>query len=158
MMAIISEARSATEIAQARTLFQEYAAETKLSLCFQNFAEELASLPGCYSAPEGRLLLAQCNGRVAGCAGLRLLEPGICEMKRLYVRPEFRGMKIGRALVEALIEAATAQGYRRMRLDTLPHLIPALELYRALGFREIAPYRNPNEGVLYLELNLSTTP
>ncbi len=159
MRPIISEARNDAEIAQVRALLEEYEAETKLSLCFQNFAEELASLPGCYAAPEGRLLIAQCDGQVAGCVAGRFLEPGVCEMKRLYVRPAFRKLKIGRALVVALIETAAAQGYRRMRLDTLPHLIRALELYRALGFREIAPYhRNPIEGVLYLELNLAGMP
>lgn len=142
-------------VRQARTLFEEYAASLGVDLCFQGFAEELATLPGAYTAPEGLLLLATHDREVAGCVALRRLEPGTCEMKRLYVRPAFRSLGIGRTLAGQLVREAKSMGYRRMRLDSLPSMIEARGLYRRLGFREITPYRdNPIDGVVFLELQL----
>ena len=132
----------------------EYAQSLGFSLCFQDFDKELANLPGDYSPPEGRLLLAEYQGELAGCVALHKLEADICEMKRLYVRPEFRKLKLGRTLAESLIAEARVIGYQRMRLDTVAPVMPtAVSLYRQLGFREIAAYRaNPIEGALYMEL------
>jgi len=147
---------SATRIAQARELFLEYANSLGFSLCFQNFDKELANLPGDYAPPTGRLLLAEYEGQLAGCVALHKLEREICEMKRLYIRPQFRGKKLGRALADRIIVEARQIGYRRMRLDTVePVMKDAVAMYRKLGFREIAPYTvNPIEGALYMELVL----
>jgi ribosomal protein S18 acetylase RimI-like enzyme len=156
----IAEAREACDIAIARGLFEEYAASLGIDLCFQGFAEELATLPGSYAPPHGRLLLARQGNEIAGCVALRRLEQEICELKRLYVRPAFRGRGVGRMLAEGITREARIAGYRRIRLDTLPTMVSALALYRQLGFREIPPYRsNPVEGVSFLELQLdrSTT-
>lgn len=140
---------------QIRFLFEEYAAELGIDLCFQNFAEELANLPGEYSPPAGRLLLATVDGRPAGCIAVRKFADSICEMKRLYVRPPYRSLKIGRALAETLIREARAIGYDRLRLDTLPSMKRAITLYESLGFKEIPPYRhNPIEGTKFMELSL----
>jgi ribosomal protein S18 acetylase RimI-like enzyme len=143
-------------IEQARALFLEYADSLGFSLCFQSFDEELKSLPGAYAAPSGRLLLALYEQQAAGCVALRNLEANICEMKRLYVRPAYRGKGLGRILVERVIAEARAIGYERMRLDTIASSMQeAVELYRRKGFQEIAPYRaNPIEGALYMELLL----
>jgi len=153
----MTQASSPAQIAQVRELFLEYAQSLGFSLCFQNFDQELAGLPGDYRPPEGRLLLAEYEGQVAGCVALHKLEPGICEMKRLYLRPAFRGKGLGRKLAEVILEEARSIGYERLRLDTVgPVMKDAVALYRALGFREIAPYRaNPMEGTLYLELSLN---
>ena len=148
-------AESKAQIRSARQLFEEYAAELNISLCFQNFSQELAELPGQYARPAGQLLLAEFDGRLAGCVALRKIEEGMCEMKRLFVRPEFRGHAIGRCLAEAIIAEARQIGYPAMRLDTLKKLKAALALYGSLGFQPIEPYyENPIENVVYLELKL----
>jgi ribosomal protein S18 acetylase RimI-like enzyme len=153
---VISQADSAAQIAQARELFLEYARSLGFSLCFQNFDQELAGLPGDYAPPSGRLLLAECNGQLAACVALHKLEADICEMKRLYLRPQFRGHGLGRALAERIITEAQQIGYHSMRLDTVePVMKDAVAMYRKLGFKEIAPYRsNPIAGAIYMELNL----
>jgi ribosomal protein S18 acetylase RimI-like enzyme len=152
----LKQAKSEEEIQQARQLFEEYAAWLGINLCFQNFDKELAELPGDYAPPTGRLFLATENNQTAGCAALRRIGDGICEMKRLYVRPEFRGMRLGRNLAERIIEAAREIGYLRMRLDTLPgKMDKAIAMYSSLGFRNIAPYyNNPVEGAAFMELVL----
>lgn len=143
-------------MAQARALFLEYAESLGMNLCFQNFDQELADLPGGYAPPDGRLLLAEQAGQLAGCVALHKWEDGICEMKRLYLRPAFRGKGLGRVLAETIIAEARQIGYQRMRLDTIePIMKDAVEMYRKLGFREIAAYRpNPIAGAMYMELQL----
>ena len=155
----IVQAETPEQIDAARELFLEYAKSLNFSLCFQSFDQELASLPGDYAPPAGRLLLAEINNQRAGCVALHRLADAICEMKRLYVRPEFRSQKIGRQLAEAVIAAARAAGYQRMRLDTVaPIMQRAVQLYRELGFYEISAYRpNPQQGTLYMELSLTGT-
>ena len=150
------QVESLAQIAQARELFQEYAQSLGVNLCFQNFEQELAGLPGHYAPPEGRLLLAEYEGLLAGCVALHKWESRICEMKRLYLRPPFRGRGFGRGLAEAIIAEARIIGYQRMRLDTIePIMKDAVEMYRKLGFREIEPYRpNPIAGAMYMELQL----
>jgi putative acetyltransferase len=152
----LSQAQSPTQIAQARELFLEYADSLGFSLCFQGFEQELAALPGDYAPPDGRLLIAEYRSALAGCVALHKLEAGICEMKRLYLRPQLRGRGVGRALAETVIAEARAIGYRKMRLDTVEPVMPnAVALYRRLGFAEIEPYRaNPIAGALYMELDL----
>ena len=147
---------SGKPLEQVRALFLEYAKSLGFSLCFQGFDEELRSLPGMYAPPRGRLLLDLQDLRPAGCVGLHDWGDGAAEMKRLYVRPEFRGRGLARALTLAALAEARAIGYRAVRLDTIGATMqPAIALYRELGFREIAPYReNPIPGVLYLELAL----
>jgi ribosomal protein S18 acetylase RimI-like enzyme len=150
------QATSPGQIAQARELFLEYAQSLGFSLCFQNFDKELAGLPSDYAPPDGRLLLAEFKGQVAGCVALHKLEAGICEMKRLYLRSQFRGKGLGRAIADRIIAEARTIGYQRMRLDTVePVMKDAVAMYRRIGFREIAPYcKNPIAGALYMELEL----
>lgn len=152
-----AQAETPADIDLAHTLFQEYAAGLGISLCFQNFDQELANLPGDYAPPSGRLLLARVGGEVAGCIALRKLDDDICEMKRLYLRPKFRGKGHGKKLVGAILTEAKQSGYSRMRLDTLPgRMEKAIDLYRSIGFKEIGPYYdNPSPDVLYMELALA---
>jgi putative acetyltransferase len=156
----IYQASTSDEIASARVLFTEYAQSLGFSLCFQGFDKELERLSGEYAPPEGRLFLAEHDGKIAGCIALKKVAiPNVssaCEMKRLYVRPEFRKYGVGRALAEKLIEEARKIGYQRMVLDTVPSKMPAaVALYRSLGFVERTPYYdNPLEDVLYMELDL----
>jgi putative acetyltransferase len=152
----IAPARTPAQIAQVRELFREYASSLGFSLCFQNFDQELAELPGDYELPDGRLLLALYEGELAGCVALHKLETRICEMKRLYLRPKFRAKGLGRVLADNIISEARRIGYRRMRLDTVePVMKDAVGMYRRLGFKEITAYRaNPMPGTLYMELEL----
>lgn len=153
----IVQAQSSADIDRARELFEEYAAWLGINLCFQNFEKELAELPGEYVPPTGRLFLAFDSDQVSGCVALRSLGEGTCEMKRLYVRPDFRGKGLGRELTQTVIDAAREIGYERMRLDTLPgRMDRAISMYRSLGFREIAAYyHNPVAGVTFMELSLT---
>jgi putative acetyltransferase len=152
----IIAAQSDLEIEQARELFREYEAWLEVDLCFQNFEKELAQLPGEYAPPAGRLLLAVAAEKTAGCVALRKIGEGTCEIKRLFLRPEFRGQGLGRQLAEAIIREATQVGYQRMRLDTLPpKMNDAIGLYHSLGFKEIEPYyHNPVPGAKFMELDL----
>lgn len=150
------QAESQPQLAQARELFLEYAQSLGFSLCFQNFDQELAQLPGDYAPAQGRLLLAEFDGQLAGCVALHKLDAEICEMKRLYLRPNFRGHGLGSSLANRIIAEAREIGYQRMRLDTVePVMKEAVAMYRKLGFEEIAPYcANPMAGALYMELKL----
>jgi putative acetyltransferase len=144
-------------IDEIRALFLEYARSLNFSLCFQSFEQELGELPGPYAPPGGRLILCKVDGATAGCIALKKLEPAVCEMKRLYVRPEFRGHRLGLRLTTHLIDEARAAGYARMRLDTIPESMEnAVKLYRSLGFKKIPPYyENPLPQALYMELDLN---
>lgn len=152
----IFQANSDDDIQKARGLFEEYAAGLGISLCFQNFDQELKNLPGDYAPPDGRLLLATEDDQLAGCIALRKLDARVCEMKRLFLRPTFRGKGLGKLLVESIIGEARKLGYTHMRLDTLPgRMDTAIALYRSFGFVDIEPYRqNPVEGAKFMELNL----
>jgi GNAT superfamily N-acetyltransferase len=150
------QAGSPDEIEQARGLFREYETWIETDLCFQSFARELAELPGKYAPPDGRLLLAFQDEQLAGCVALRKIGEGVCEMKRLFLRPDFHGKGLGRRLIDQVVQEAREIGYQRMRLDTLPpRMNKAIELYRRLGFKEIEPYyENPVTGALFMELQL----
>src|SRR6185312_16301659 len=152
----LQQAESTEQIGAIRELFLEYANSLNFSLCFQSFENELSELPGDYAPPGGRLLLATRESQPAGCVALHKLDEEVCEMKRLYVRPQFRGKGLGRVLSERVVADAREIGYKRLRLDTVePVMRDAVALYRKLGFREIAPYReNPIAGALYMELIL----
>ena len=158
----IFQAETAEHVSVARELMLEYAASLGFNLCFQGFDEELLSLPGKYAPPAGRLFLAAWEDKIAGMIALRAIpmntkdETGLCEMKRLFVRKEFRSHGIGRVLAERLIREAAEIGYTRMRLDTVPGKMDrAIAMYRELGFRETVPYYNsPVEQTLYMELAL----
>ncbi len=152
----LQQAESAAQIASIRELFLEYAQSLGFSLCFQSFDKEIAGLPGDYAPPHGRLLFATSESQPAGCVALHKLQSHICEMKRLYVRPQFRGKGLGRELAKRVIAEASQIGYKQLRLDTVePMMRAAVAMYRNLGFHEIAPYRpNPIEGALYMELQL----
>ena len=154
-MSEIYTARLPDEIAVIKELFQEYADSLNFDLDFQDFREELETLPGKYSAPKGSVLIAKENGETAGCVAVRPLAPEVCEMKRLFVRPAHRGKNIGRELAVAIIEEARRLGYKAMRLDTVEAMKEASALYRALGFQQIdAYYYNPLAGAMYFELKL----
>ena len=152
---VICEATSQAQLEAARNLFLEYAASLEISLCFQNFEQELASLPGKYAPPTGQLLLTYEADQPIGCVALRQLEPQVCEMKRLYVRPAWRRHRLGRTLAERIIATARELGYASMRLDTLASLKPAISLYYSLNFQQIQPYyENPSDDVIFMELLL----
>jgi putative acetyltransferase len=152
-------AETAAHFETTRQIFREYAASLGIDLCFQGFDEELATLPGAYTAPAGRVLLAHVDGELAGCGAFRPAKGAgheqACEMKRLFVRPGFRGHGLGRILARRLIELATEAGHAAMLLDTLDEMASARELYASLGFHEVAPYyANPLPGVHYLKADL----
>ena len=155
-MLSIAQAETDEQVTEARMLFREYETWLGMSLCFQDFENEVATLPGKYALPEGRLLLAYDDNDLAGCIALRKLEDGVSEMKRLFVRNDFRGTGIGIKLIEQLIADAREIGYSKMRLDTYPPKMgKAVNLYKAHGFVEIPPYyHNPHDGVLFMELDL----
>lgn len=156
---LITHAKTTDEINEVRLLFREYAAFLGVDLCFQGFEAELAGLPGKYAPPQGALVIAKDGPSIAGCVALRKLEDGICEMKRLFVRPPYKKQGIGRALAERIINEGRQLGYTSMRLDTLEILKPAIQLYQSLGFKRIEPYyNNPYPGVVYLELDLTIKP
>jgi ribosomal protein S18 acetylase RimI-like enzyme len=151
----IIDATSSSDIEHIKELFREYAESLGFDLCFQDFEAELDQLPGKYSPPSGRLLLAFVGGFPAGCVALRQIEGDVCEMKRLYVRPAYRGSGLGRQLAEMIVEEGRKAGYRLMRLDTVSTMNAARAVYRSLGFVEIAPYTyNPLEQAVYMELKL----
>jgi GNAT superfamily N-acetyltransferase len=152
----IVPAESAAQLDAIRVLLLEYWENRKLELFVFDFDQELAGLPGAYAPPDGRLFLAQWENKPAGCVALRKLESGICEMKRLYLSPKFRGKGVGKILAEFIINEARKIGYQKMRLDTIQaNMQEAIVLYRQLGFNEIAPYRvNPLPGVIFMELVL----
>jgi GNAT superfamily N-acetyltransferase len=148
-------AETEEHIKHIHVLFREYEKQLNVDLCFQDFETELANLPGVYAHPEGCMLLAEYDNKIAGCVTLKKIGEGVCEMKRLYVRPAFRGKAIGRKLSEAIIAEARRIGYKKMRLDTLIRLSEAITLYRSIGFKEIKPYVfNPLDDVIYMELEL----
>ena len=150
-MVTITDARFPDDAAIVRTLLREYAAALPVDLDFQDFEAEVATLPGKYARPQGRLLLARNDDRVLGCIGMRPLNATDCEMKRLYVRPDARGLQLGRQLVERLCEEAREAGYTRMFLDTLPTMETAQRLYAQLGFEETEAYVfNPVAGTKYM--------
>jgi ribosomal protein S18 acetylase RimI-like enzyme len=150
------QAESPEQIATIRELFLEYAQSLGFSLCFQGFDQELAALPGQYAPPAGRLILVTQAGEAAGCVALHRFDAEHCEMKRLYVRPQFRWRGLGVHLAKRIIADARQIGYKYLRLDTVePVMRTAVAMYRRFGFHEIAPYRpNPIDGALYMELEL----
>ncbi|NOX88312.1 MAG: GNAT family N-acetyltransferase [Calditrichaeota bacterium] len=154
----IIEAKEKKHLNRVRILFREYELFLGVDLCFQNFEQELANLPGQYAPPKGCILLGTEDDRLVGCVALKPLKQDICEMKRLFVRPEFRGLGYGKKLAEEIIKKARTIGYRYMRLDTLSSLKQAMNLYQSLGFKKIKPYYfNPLPNVIFLELKLDKT-
>jgi putative acetyltransferase len=156
-MCEIVHATTDEQIEQVRNLFAEYRAQLPVEYCFRSFDAEIAGLPGAYAPPKGALLLATVVGQPVGCVGLRPFPlPGACEMKRLYVRPGFRGGKVGRSLVERVMSEALALGYRSMRLDSHPPtMASAIAMYRRFGFREVSPDPlEPTDGLIYMEAAL----
>jgi putative acetyltransferase len=151
----LRQVESQEDVESARKLFREYEASLGISLCFQDFEQELAGLPGEYAPPAGQLLLAEADAGLAGCVALRKIDGRTCEMKRLYLRPAYRGRGAGRMLATAILTEARLLGYAAMRLDTLPAMQEAIALYESLGFRRVASYReNPVPGAIFMELDL----
>ena len=154
-MLSIREVSTGKQLEQARKLFVEYADSLDFELCFQDFYNELETLPGDYARPLGLILLADYENQPCGCVALRQLEQDVCEMKRLYVQPSRRGLRIGKKLAERIIKEAGLIGYKRMRLDTVSSMVGAITLYRSLGFIKIQPYcHNPLKDAMYFELTL----
>lgn len=152
----IVQANKEEDFAAGKILFEEYAAALKVDLCFQNFTQELANLATIYAPTQGCLLLARTNQEWSGCVAIRQQRAAICEMKRLYVKPQYRGMGLGRLLAESVIRSAQKLGYSQIVLDTLPSMIEAQSLYASLGFREVEGYYpNPVQGVRYLARGLA---
>jgi putative acetyltransferase len=146
----------ADDLLELKSLFSEYASSIGYDLSFQDFDREVAALPGEYAPPNGCILIARKESEAVGCVAMRRISNEICEMKRLYVRPRFRGRGLGNSLALSVIREAKRRSYHKMRLDTLPSMIEALALYESLGFKQIAPYRhNPIQGAVFLELDLS---
>lgn len=157
--ATITPATDAISLAEVRSLFLEYAASLEVDLAYQDFQREVATLPGDYAPPRGCLLLGRHGAAPVACIAVRPLDDEVCEMKRLFVRSEARGSGIGRELAMRAIEFGRTAGFRAMRLDTLPSMVGAQRLYKALGFREIMPYRfSPVPGNVYMELVLVPPP
>ncbi|MCL0029708.1 GNAT family N-acetyltransferase [Dehalococcoidia bacterium] len=155
----IIHAKTAEELAEIRQLFREYEKFLNVDLCFQNFEEELVRLPGKYAPPKGALLMAVEGQDVMGCVAVKELEDDVCEMKRLFVRPQHRGRGLGKLLAQRIIEEAARIGYSRMRLDTLHILTEAMRLYESLDFKRIDRYySNPLPDVVYWELELRRRP
>lgn len=153
----IRQARFPEDLESVRAIFLEYAQSLEVDLAFQDFAGELAGLPGKYAAPAGRVLLASLNGRPMGCVALRPLDAATAELKRLYVRPAGRGLQLGRKLAQQMCALAESLGYQRIRLDTMPPMTAAQQLYASLGFTSVAPYvYNPVEGTRFMQLDLQT--
>jgi ribosomal protein S18 acetylase RimI-like enzyme len=152
---IIKQVEKPDEIENVKQLFLEYAESLNFDLCFQNFDEELQQLPGRYSPPEGRLLIALNDNKPAGCAALRKHNEHTCEMKRLYVKPEFRHFGLGKILVDKLLDEAKMIGYKKMILDTVPSMESARKIYESIGFKETKPYYyNPQPGTIFMSINL----
>ena len=151
----IVQAASHEQIGNVRDLFIEYAHSLNVSLCFENLDKEVNELPGVYAPPRGSLLLAADGEKIAGCVALKKVDDRVCEMKRLYVRAEFRGRGIGKRLAMQIVDEAREIGYERFRLDTLPSMKEAISLYRSLGFEEIPAYRElPVPGALFMQVKL----
>lgn len=151
----IKKIASAEDLEDVKQLFREYANFLQVDLCFQGFESELAKLPAKYAEPEGSIFLAKVNEMPAGCIALWKLEDGVCEMKRLYVKPEFQGLGLGKQLANVLLEEAKLKGYQKMKLDTLQRLSAANNLYTNLDFTKTIPYNiNPEEDVVYYEKEL----
>jgi putative acetyltransferase len=151
---VVVPVRTGEELARIRELFWEYGESLRFHICFESFERELAELPGPYAPPDGELWLAIVGHTSAGCVGLKAIEPGVAEIKRLYVRPNFRGMKLGRKLAQTAIEKCRLLGYRKVRLDTLPVMKEAQSLYRSLGFQPIGGGTGPDDPI-DMELNLT---
>ena len=152
---LMVRAAELTELEEVRNLFREYQTELDVDLCFQSFEEELATLPGKYAPPKGELLVGLVNDEIQGCVAFRCIEPGVCEMKRLFVRPDARSSGLGGLLVEEILKGASAAGYEKMVLDTLDRLQNARKLYQRNGFITVpAYYDNPLEGVIFMERKL----
>lgn len=154
---VLVEVSEKSQMNQVAQLFRDYQSFLGEDLCFQGFEDELANLPGKYAHPYGAIFLAEHGDKIIGCVAVRPLKDDTCEMKRLYVKPEAQGLKAGRLLAEAIIDKAKALGYKKMQLDTLERLVPALKLYENLGFKRInSYYSNPLDQVVYLELELGS--
>ncbi len=151
-MYVYTKPANQSELNDAINLFNEYASSLNISLAFQNFTEELNNINTMYGSPTGSLLLVYDKNQAIACAAYRIIDEAVCELKRMYIKPNYRGKGIGQKLLDMLCISAKEVGYKIMRLDTLDTMLPALSLYRKNGFAAIDPYyHNPNEGVVYME-------